>query len=414
MKELNIVEILKNSETEIKNLYSSTYGNVEVLEALENSVRVLPLIPEYDSTVCFAKDGHRFAGIGEMTLFPSKEMRSWRKLIWKKGDVLQKSNGALCMFKDWCDSNYSQFFARAFDNNGSFKNEDITLDTKDYFKVENEEVIQGFISSVEGNGNGKFNRQTLEFEESGQKFKDGDILTLSLISGNKYIFIYNGNSNQKTEFYVGVNNKGDVMHANSESEGPTYILCDEVDIKSLCLASDLERKQLFDALSKENDNKKSEFKDGDIVVVTEGSSFKVVCIVQSVPEKNKLFCHAYMIEEKICVNDWVSLEARRVKLATDADEYQLTRLLYKNGKQWDPDRKVLEDFGFKAFDRVLVRDALDEPWMPNLFSNYGENPNDDLYGCVSGSGNSVLYNKYCIPYNSRTAHLLGTRNDCYE
>ena len=61
-------------------------------------------------------------------------------------------------------------------------------------------------------------------------------------------------------------------------------------------------------------------------------------------------------------------------------------------------------FEFKPFDQVLVRDSNQGLWRANFYSHL-DNNNDHV--CISGIWN------HCIPYNENTAHLLGT-NKPYE
>lgn len=58
----------------------------------------------------------------------------------------------------------------------------------------------------------------------------------------------------------------------------------------------------------------------------------------------------------------------------------------------------------QMFDKVLVRDDMDNCWIPVFFSHM------DDYGavCVSFSLEE------CIPYNEETKHLIGTYEDCPE
>ena len=54
------------------------------------------------------------------------------------------------------------------------------------------------------------------------------------------------------------------------------------------------------------------------------------------------------------------------------------------------------------FDKVLVRDSYDYKWVCDLFSFIVEGDVEYKYkgvGCL---------NKYCIPYNNDTKHILGT------
>lgn len=59
-------------------------------------------------------------------------------------------------------------------------------------------------------------------------------------------------------------------------------------------------------------------------------------------------------------------------------------------------------FEFKPFDQVLVRDEDDEIWYPALFKSYNKDDKDWPYICDS------LGWKQCIPYNEETAHLYNT------
>ena len=58
------------------------------------------------------------------------------------------------------------------------------------------------------------------------------------------------------------------------------------------------------------------------------------------------------------------------------------------------------------FDKVLVRDANDNPWMAAHFSHYQKDA--ELYYPYFASGSCF---KQCIPYEG-DEHLLGTTNDC--
>ena len=64
----------------------------------------------------------------------------------------------------------------------------------------------------------------------------------------------------------------------------------------------------------------------------------------------------------------------------------------------------------KPFDKVLVRDYLEDKWMPNFFSCY-DGTSEYKYGCIAGNSDNVVFSKYCIPYNEETKHLLGTTDE---
>lgn len=56
-------------------------------------------------------------------------------------------------------------------------------------------------------------------------------------------------------------------------------------------------------------------------------------------------------------------------------------------------------FKFKHFDQVLVRDSNSGRWRANFYSHTDNNNN---HVCISGIWNQ------CIPYNEETAHLVNT------
>ena len=61
----------------------------------------------------------------------------------------------------------------------------------------------------------------------------------------------------------------------------------------------------------------------------------------------------------------------------------------------------MEKHQFKPFERVLVRDNEKDAWKCDIFSHYIQNDTFP-YMCI---GNAYVY---CIPYNEKTVHLLGT------
>ena len=62
----------------------------------------------------------------------------------------------------------------------------------------------------------------------------------------------------------------------------------------------------------------------------------------------------------------------------------------------------------QPFDKVLVRDFLNEGWMADFFERIDENDVHYNADCVTSHWIQ------CIPYNEETKHLLGTIDDCPE
>lgn len=71
---------------------------------------------------------------------------------------------------------------------------------------------------------------------------------------------------------------------------------------------------------------------------------------------------------------------------------------------WDKPKKERFDVNtLQPFDKVLVRDYLNERWNVDIFGFILNN----YIHCITTWG-------YCIPYNEETKHLVGTKEDCPE
>lgn len=64
-------------------------------------------------------------------------------------------------------------------------------------------------------------------------------------------------------------------------------------------------------------------------------------------------------------------------------------------------------FEFKPFDQVLVRDSEQGIWKAGIFSHY-EKESNMPYICIGS------FYAQCIPYNEETAHLIGTSKPYIE
>lgn len=71
---------------------------------------------------------------------------------------------------------------------------------------------------------------------------------------------------------------------------------------------------------------------------------------------------------------------------------------------WDnPKKERFDVTTLQPFDKVLVRDYLNERWNVDIFGFILNN-----YICCTTTWG------YCIPYNEETKHLVGTNEDCPE
>lgn len=72
------------------------------------------------------------------------------------------------------------------------------------------------------------------------------------------------------------------------------------------------------------------------------------------------------------------------------------------------DIELKQEYEFKPFDKVLVRNYTGTYWVANIFSNQYEIEGKVRYSCCGNAYN------FCIPYNDQTKHLLGTNDNREE
>ena len=236
-QKLNITEILKDKASGTK-LWSSLFGDVYFDSASANLVTV----SHHKALAKFWRNAKLYDyDEAEPTLFPSKEMRDWSKFAWKKGDVLTNSSGFQIFFDKWANEDYTKFLGKIKVLGNSH-----CYDTANYSLASKEEALE-FIKSVEEINNGKLNLENLRIEKS--EFKDGDIVVTDTIPSmcySKCIFILKGDlytKDSKAHSYVFYNISNN------------HISFDVVDTlirdREIRLATNLEKLQLFDILTKE-------------------------------------------------------------------------------------------------------------------------------------------------------------------
>ena len=79
----------------------------------------------------------------------------------------------------------------------------------------------------------------------------------------------------------------------------------------------------------------------------------------------------------------------------------------KEQRDWSKFKPKFDPNTLKPFDRVLVRNDSLECWEAQLFSHIIKD-DDFPYVCTNDS------NRYCIPYNEETKHLVGTNDEAPE
>ena len=245
-QKLNIAEILKNKPRGTK-LYSMIHGKCSFEVVTDEIFKINFCTSKFGLTqsgeCTLIKFGNMYDG-GECIIFPSKEMRDWKKFSWKKGDVLVSREGSKILFDKWANEDYTKFLGKIKVLGNSH-----CYDTANYSLASKEEALE-FIKSVEEINNGKLNLETLRIEKS--EFKDGDILSCDEDTYTKHTTLILHKNGCVVESLVSLIRHNDLV----ESREPI----NEVLLSRLYPAREDEKKELFDALAKEGKRWDSEKK----------------------------------------------------------------------------------------------------------------------------------------------------------
>lgn len=233
-QKLNIAEILKDKPAELK-LYSSTFGYIKFNGVYKDKI----YFSSEDTNMHSVKPNGKMYGSGECIIFPSKKMRDWSKFSWKKGDVLTNSSGFKVFFDKWVNEDYTKFLGKIKVLGDSHY---YYYDTAYYILASKKEALE-FIKSAEEINNGKLNLKTLEIEKGQPEFKDGDIVVAEEDNYyDKVIFIAAIKDAIVSKALINVRYEDYEVYYNEYRFGRN---------RSLRLATDSEKQQLFDALAKE-------------------------------------------------------------------------------------------------------------------------------------------------------------------
>ena len=117
-----------------------------------------------------------------------------------------------------------------------------------------------------------------------------------------------------------------------------------------------------------------------------------------------------------CVCDRQSI--RELRPATENEKQLLFDAMAKDGKRWNAEKKVVEDIlkphEFRKGEPVLVRTDYGRDWVMAAYVENSSNPDAQFGKYGATDGRSIIFYRFCIPYNERTMHLLGTSEDYKE
>ena len=242
---INIAAILKDKPKGTKLYTILSDSECFLNEASEDSIYID--IDNRERFWCLSAYGstHSFP-TGCVLLFPSKEMRDWRKFAWKKGDVLINSSGFQCIFKEWASDDYTKF-------NGCYSNsrdgyEDVSnAETAKFDKLDNN-IAYGYVREIERKLGGILNLETLDIEKTQTEFKDGDIVVYG-----KSVAICRKFYKHTLCFYVSLNEMFGLLFDDEVESSEEYRFATEEEKRLLfnALANegkawDAEKKQIVD------------------------------------------------------------------------------------------------------------------------------------------------------------------------
>lgn len=245
---LNIANILKDKPSGTK-LYADAFGELS-FEYI--SIGIIYTRTKAGTLYTFYNNG-KYDENGEPILVPSKEMRDWRKFAWKKGDVLVSNDyGTEVIFYDWYDDTYTNFYCKHHldsENKNNIKYNNVFLCTTGRYSLEDRDAAQTYINTIEERLGGKLNFETLEIEKNPASFKDGDIVVTDAVPDmcySKCIFILKGGLNA-CEYHA-----NSYVFYNINNNRISFDIVDRtIKDRNIHLATVEEKRQLFDALTKE-------------------------------------------------------------------------------------------------------------------------------------------------------------------
>lgn len=372
-KDIDIYEILKDEEYGTE-LYTPKCGRVwhSGMANDKDSAKAIWTEDEAGREHFFDKNGKIYKE-GEILLFPSKEMRDWSK-FFKKGDVLvSKDREVHIIFEKFEDDAFTKFRGKHYLWKECYNEEVFQMETSVFEKASDDDA-QTYINTIEKFLVGKLNRETLEIEKPQPEFKDGDIVVAEEDNYyDKVIFIAAIKDDIVSKALINVRYEDYEVHYNEYRFGRN---------RSLRLATEEEKQQLFSALAKEGKawdadkkmivNLKPAFEIGKLYVFNEDDEDGELTIIGKLIGKNEsedtlTFGNQYEIEnEKFVTDQTFDLRISVNKELREATENEV-ELFNKHYAIWKKEKEAKEQPAFKTFDKVLVRLGKEFKWLPAFF-----------------------------------------------
>lgn len=242
-KNINLAKILNGKPVNTK-LWSPLFGDVYISSICSEDTIIV--VNHHAESSSFYNNGKYFNHPeSEPLLFPSKEMRDWRKFSLKKGDVLvSNDNDSHIIFKGFSKDDYTTFEGKYWISVSKKRHISClnAQNVQDYHIEDDKDAVQTYINTIEERLGGKLNRESLEAEKTQPEFKDWDFITIKLHRGRSLICVFKAENDEN--YY---------LHASLDSRGMITINEDSYCSKSGCivrLSTEEEKTVFFDALAK--------------------------------------------------------------------------------------------------------------------------------------------------------------------
>lgn len=237
---INIAKILKD-KTEGTKLWTDMFGSV-TLYVVTDACDAFQ-VKHHNKEPWFDKDG-KLCKEGVLCIYPSKSMRDWSKFAWKKGDLLVSNDGGTeVIFDKWYDDTYTNFYGKHYlnsENKNKIRYYEEFICTTERYSLQNKDVAQTYINTIEKKLGGKLNRETLEIEKL--EFNDGDIVTITFNWGEDIVYIFKSEDSNSYSYYAWLNGSIPTIIESSHPKS---------DIYTVRLSTEAEKQKLFEALAKE-------------------------------------------------------------------------------------------------------------------------------------------------------------------
>lgn len=243
---INIAEILKDKPQGIR-LYSPIFGECAFYYVCEDTDDIC--VKRHNGEKAYFNPEGLYNTLGEVMLFPSREMRDWSKFSWKKGDVLVSKDNVYITFEEFEDDTYTRFKGKHYlwkeYDEEDYSKEETKMLTSKFEKVNNNDT-QTYINTIEERLGGTLNRETLEIEKQ-YEFKDGDV-AFADFGNTQNVFIVLGKTKLSDGYYSFVVLNLNTTKALNIGYKTSFF---KENLYTIRLATEEEKKQLFSALAKE-------------------------------------------------------------------------------------------------------------------------------------------------------------------